>query len=596
MADTMELARAYITIVPSMEGSRQTITEELGGAADEAGSAAGSRAGSAFSSALGAAARVGAAAVSAAATGVAALTTQAVNAYSDYEQLTGGIETLYGDASAQMMQYAAEAATSTGQSMNEFMESAISTSAAMIAAVEGDQARAAELTNQSMIDMADNANKLGTDMEAIQNAYRGFSRGNFTMLDNLALGYAGTREGMQQLLADAQAISGVEYNIDSYADIVEAIHTVQEEMGIAGTTSREASETIQGSIGALSASWQNLITGIADPNADLGALIDEVIANAETALMNIMPVIERALTGIGEALVAIAPIIASRLPELIANLLPPLLTAAMSIVQGLAEGLISCLPALAPVAADMIVQFALFVVESLPSLVTSAIEIILAIVRGITDALPELIPAAVSAVTEICRALTEPDTLVQLLEASLQLMLALADGLIAAIPDLLAALPEILSNLVQSLLEWGPILVDTAMSWGADLISGLVDGILGGISYVEDAVGSVAQSIRDFIGFSEPERGPLSNFHTFMPDMYDLLEEGIEEGAPEFNATLNRSLSMPGLMSPDISDGYVSAYANGDSGNWIFPVYIGGENMGTAILTAQQRETYRRGG
>lgn len=596
MADTMELARAYITIVPSMEGSRQTITEELGGAADEAGSAAGSRAGSAFSGALGAAARVGAAAVSAAATGVAALTTQAVNAYSDYEQLTGGIETLYGDASAQMMQYAAEAATSTGQSMNEFMESAISTSAAMIAAVEGDQARAAELTNQSMIDMADNANKLGTDMEAIQNAYRGFSRGNFTMLDNLALGYAGTREGMQQLLADAQAISGVEYNIDSYADIVEAIHTVQEEMGIAGTTSREASETIQGSIGALGASWQNLITGIADPNADLGALIDEVIANAETALMNIMPVIERALTGIGEALVAIAPIIASRLPELISNLLPPLLTAAMSIVQGLAEGLISCLPALAPVAADMIVQFALFVVESLPSLVTSAIEIILAVVRGITDALPQLIPAAVSAVTQICEALTEPNTLVQLLEASLQLMLALADGLIAAIPDLLAALPEILSNLVESLLQWGPILVDTAMSWGSDLISGLVDGILGGISYVEDAVGSVAQSIRDFIGFSEPERGPLSNFHTFMPDMYDLLEEGIEEGAPEFNATLNRSLSMPGLMSPDISDGYVSAYANGDSGNWIFPVYVGGENMGTAILTAQQRETYRRGG
>ena len=596
MADTMELARAYITIVPSMEGSRQTITEELGGAADEAGSVAGSRAGSAFSGALGAAARVGAAAVSAAATGVAALTTQAVNAYSNYEQLTGGIETLYGDASAQMMQYAAEAATSTGQSMNEFMESAIATSAAMISAVEGDQARAAELTNQSMIDMADNANKLGTDMEAIQNAYRGFSRGNFTMLDNLALGYAGTREGMQQLLADAQAISGVEYDIDSYADIVEAIHTVQEEMGIAGTTSAEASETIQGSIGALGASWQNLITGIADPNADLGALIDEVIANAETALMNIMPVIERALTGIGEALVTIAPIIASRLPELINNLMPPLLTAAMSIVQGLAEGLISCLPTLAPVAADLIVQFALFVVESLPSLVSSAIEIILAIVHGITDALPQLIPAAVSAVTQICEALTEPDTLEQLVLASIQLVIALAEGIVAALPELIGGASEVVENLIEYLVERAPEVGATALQWGADLIQNLVDGILGGIDYVEDAVSSVAQSIRDFIGFSEPERGPLSNFHTFMPDMYELLEEGIEDGAPEFNATLNRSLSMPSLSSPDISDGYVSNFSASNDGNIVIPVYIGQQQLDTILVRSEQMSIYRRGG
>ena len=157
MANSMELARAYVTIVPSMEGSRGAITEALTGEADSAGSQAGSVAGSRFGAVLGAAAQVGAAAIGAAATGVAALTSQAISAYADYEQLTGGIETLYGEASDQMMQFAAEAATSTGQSMNEFMESAIATSAAMISAVEGDQARAAELTNMSMIDMADNA-------------------------------------------------------------------------------------------------------------------------------------------------------------------------------------------------------------------------------------------------------------------------------------------------------------------------------------------------------------------------------------------------------------------------------------------------------
>lgn len=593
MANSMELARAYVTIVPSMEGSRGAITEALTGEADSAGSQAGSVAGSRFGAALGAAAQVGAAAIGAAATGVAALTSQAISAYADYEQLTGGIETLYGEASDQMMQFAAEAATSTGQSMNEFMESAIATSAAMISAVEGDQARAAELTNMSMIDMADNANKLGTDMEAIQNAYRGFSRGNFTMLDNLALGYAGTREGMQQLLADAQAISGIEYDIDSYADIVDAIHTIQTEMGIAGTTSAEASETIQGSIGALSASWQNLMIGIADPNADLGILIEEVIGNAETALMNFMPVIERALTGIGEALVTVAPVIASRLPELINNLLPPLLTAAMSIVQGLADGLISCLPALAPVAADMIVEFALFIVNSLPSLVSSSITIILAIVEGITNALPELIPAAVNAVTEICMALTEPDTLMQLLDAALTLILALGEGLLNAAPELIVAASDVLANLIEFLVDAAGSFLDVASEWGADIIEGLVNGILGGIQYVEGAVSSVASSIRDFIGFSEPARGPLSNFHTYMPDMFDLLEEGIEEGAPEFSATLNRTLAMP--MSPDISGGYASVSAASD-GNLVIPVYIGQEQLDTILIRSEQLATYRRGG
>ena len=317
-----EVARAYVLIVPSMEGARETISNELGAASESAGSSAGSRAGSAFAGALGTAARVGAAAVSAVATGVGAITTQAVNAYSEFEQLTGGIETLYGEASDQMMQYAQEAAMATGQDMNSYMESAIATSAAMISAVEGDQARAAELTNMSMIDMADNANKLGTDMEAIQNAYRGFSRGNFTMLDNLALGYAGTRQGMEQLLADATAISGVEYDIDSYADIVEAIHEVQENLGIAGTTAEEASGTISGSLGAVQASWENLLINVANPDADLSAMIDNLIMNVETAAGNLIPVISNALMGISQVIVQLAPVISAELPGLVSSIVP----------------------------------------------------------------------------------------------------------------------------------------------------------------------------------------------------------------------------------------------------------------------------------
>ena len=591
-----EVARAYVLIVPSMEGARGAISEGLTGAGEEAGRSAGSRAGSAFSGALGAAARVGGAVVGAAAAGVAALTTQAVNSYADYEQLTGGIETLYGDAASQMMQYAADAATSTGQSMNAFMEAAIGSSAAMISSLGGDQQRAAELTNQAMIDMADNANKLGTDMETIQASYSNFSRGNFTMLDSLALGYAGSSEGMQQLLADAQAISGVEYDISSYSDIVEAIHVVQDEMGIAGTTMAEANGTIQGSIGQLTASWANLITGLADPSADLTSLIDAVVVNAGTALTNLIPVVTNALGGMAQVIGTLAPVIADSLPGLVQQIVPPLLVAASDIVQALVQGIMAVLPTLAPVAADLVVFLATFIVENLPALISIAIEIILAVVQGITNALPQLIPAAVDAVIEICMALTNPDTLILLVEAALQLMLALAGGLIAAIPDLLAVVPEIGANLIEALVGLTVDFLDIASDWGADIIEGLVNGILGGISYVEDAVSSVASTIRDFIGFSEPEKGPLSNFHTFMPDMFDLLTEGVEEGTPEFEATLNRTLSMPTLGgTATLAEGYGS-FGGGSEMMTPVNIFIGQEKLDTIMLRSSQNATYRRGG
>ena len=589
-----EVARAYVLIVPSMEGARGAISDELNGAGEEAGRSAGSRAGSAFSGALGAAARVGAVAVSAVATGVGAITAQAVNSYADFEQLSGGIETLYGESSAQMMQYAQEAAQATGQDMNSYMESAIATSAAMISAVEGDQARAAELTNQAMIDMADNANKLGTNMESIQDAYRGFSRGNFTMLDNLALGYAGTAQGMQQLLADAQAISGVEYDISSYSDIVEAIHVVQDEMGIAGTTATEASQTVTGSLMALGASWENLLVNVANPDANLSAMIDQLIANVEVAAGNLIPVISNALMGISQVIIQLAPVIAAELPGLVQNIVPPLLSAAGSILEALAQGLLLALPTLAPIAAELILSLVEFTVSNLGLVVESAIQIILAVVNGLTAALPNLIPAAVNAVIEICMALTNPDTLILLVEAALQLMLALAGGLIAAIPDLLAAVPEIGANLIEALVGLTADFLDIASDWGADIIEGLVNGILGGISYVQDAVSSVASTIRDFIGFSEPERGPLSNFHTYMPDMFDLLEEGIEDGAPGFEATLNSSLAIPALGSSAI--GAYEPSVNSDSGNIVIPVSIGQERLDTIMIRSSQMSTYRRGG
>lgn len=719
----VELARAYVTIVPSMEGARGAISDALTEETEAAGASAGSAGGRALTGALGLAARGTALAVSAVATGIGTLTTQAVSAYSDYEQLTGGIETLYGDASSQMMQYAQEAAAATGQDMNSYMESAIATSAAMISAVEGDQARAADLTNMSMIDMADNANKLGTDMESIQNAYRGFARANFTMLDNLALPYAGTQAEMERLLADAQAISGVEYDISSYADIVEAIHVIQEEMGITGTTASEASETISGSLGALSASWQNLLVGVADPTADLGSLIDNLVGNAETALGNLIPVISNALSGMGQAITTLAPIIAEELPGLISSILPPLLSSAGVILEALAQGILEALPVLAPVAADLIIQLVDFVIQNLPLVIDSAIQIILAVTDGLTEAMPELIPAAVEAVITIVESLIE--NLDLLVNAALMLIIALADGLLQALPELLAAVPDLvlslaaeLASMVQPLVDvalgWGtefltaittwfdniwtkiqeffsplvefvsPILealrnlfdtifeairviisrvltaiktkietiwngiktwisdhileplketfsnafnaiyerveeplnnvknkveeifgwisnfiggiIEGAANWGADLIGNFLGGLESARDNLASGINGIADTIHSVIGFSEPEKGPLSDFHTYAPDMIDLFCQGLEDSQPELETALNNTLSLPSISSPDTLQLESADFSSVDyGGDLIIPVYLGQERFDTAIIRSEQIATYRRG-
>ena len=218
-------------------------------------------------------------------------------------------------------------------SMNDYMETSIQSAAALINSLEGDQAQAADLMDMSITDMADNVNRMGTTMEAVQNAYRGFSRGNFTMLDNLALGFAGTKEGMQELLDKAQEISGIEYDIDSYSDIVSAIHVVQEEMGITGTTAAEAADTVSGSMSSVRSAFQNLVGGLANPDADLGALIDNVVNTGTQALNNMAPVVMNALQGIAKAIPQIVPIITAQFPVMIQTLLPPLIDLSDSIWQ-----------------------------------------------------------------------------------------------------------------------------------------------------------------------------------------------------------------------------------------------------------------------
>ena len=267
--------------------------------------------------------------------GVGALVYKAVTNYADYEQLVGGVDTLFKDSSGTVQKYADEAYKTAGLSANDYMSTVTSFSASLIQSLGGDTGKAAELSNMAIIDMADNANKMGTDMSSIQDAYQGFAKQNYTMLDNLKLGYGGTQEEMKRLLKDAEAISGVHYDISSYADIVSAIHVIQENMGIAGTTSKEAGETISGSFASMRAAWGNTLTSLILGGDDFDRNIDNLVESAKTFGKNIMPALVKGLGGIGDLIEELSPLIEENLPIIVDTLLPPLIKAATSIIKGL---------------------------------------------------------------------------------------------------------------------------------------------------------------------------------------------------------------------------------------------------------------------
>lgn len=283
----------------------------------------------------------------------------------------GGVETLFKESSAQVIQYANDAYKTAGMSANDYMETVTGFSASLLQSLGGDTAAAAQVANQAVTDMSDNANKMGTSIESIQNAYQGFAKGNFTMLDNLKLGYGGTKEEMERLLADAEAIQAqqgvmVDYSITSFADITEAIHVVQTEIGITGTTALEASTTIQGSLDSMKGAWTNLMAGIGDESANTEQLVNNFVDSVSTAAENMVPRITQILEGIGEMARQLGPKIAEALPGLVSEVLPALLGAATSMIDGLIDGLSAALPALAAAVPQIIETICNVLTENLP--------------------------------------------------------------------------------------------------------------------------------------------------------------------------------------------------------------------------------------
>lgn len=341
-------------------------------------------------SSIGAVGKAVGAGIAAASAGAAFLTKAAVDSYGDYEQLVGGVETLFKDSADIVMGYAESAYKTSGVSANQYMETVTSFSASLLQSLGGDTAKAADKANLALTDMSDNANKMGTAMESIQNAYQGFAKQNFTMLDNLKIGYGGTKQEMERLLKDAEKLSGVKYDISSYADMVDAIHVVQTEMGITGTTALEAATTIQGSVNSMKAAWENWVTGLGDSKANMEALTSTLLTTVETAAGNILPVATNALTAITNTIATSAPEIINSAFGFITDNLPAVTNAGMNLVIGLVNGIVNNLPAIASAGIDIVLQLANGVVSAIPQLIGKVPELITGIVNMIRDKIPEI--------------------------------------------------------------------------------------------------------------------------------------------------------------------------------------------------------------
>lgn len=416
-----------------------------------------------------------AAGVAAATGGVAALSKAALDSYASYEQLVGGVDTLFKESSAAVQQYAAEAYKTSGVSANTYMEQATAFSASLIQSLGGDTAAAAEYANQAIMDMSDNANKMGTDIESIQQTYQSLMRGNYAMLDNLKLGYGGTKTELERLVADAEKLTGQALDPSKFSDVITAIHAVQENLGITGTTALEAATTIEGSLNMTKAAWSNLLTGIADDNADLGGLVDAFVNSIETAAQNILPRLQVIFAGIGDLIAQLAPAIAGALPLLVTNVLPGLVSAAGQMLTAFGSALAQNLPLLMASAASLVSGFVSYLQANLPQMATAALSMMQSLASGIAENLPALLPAALSILTEISAGLRSG--VGQLVDGALAIIQAVGSGIIQSLPALIESVPQIVTHIAGIINDNAPKLVAAAASLLGQLAVGLVNAI-----------------------------------------------------------------------------------------------------------------------
>lgn len=574
--------------------TNNTLVSKFGGAAKKVGAAA-----------LSASAAVATAATAA----VVDLTKQAVSAYADFEQLEGGIKKLFGDdVYTDVISNAENAFKSVGMSANDYIKNVTGFSAALINSLGGDTKEAAAVADVAMRDIADNANTYGKyTAEEIAGVYQALAKGQYQTLDNLNLGYGGTKEGMQALIDKANELGAAQgknadLTIDSFADIVEAIHRVQTDMGIADTTINEGFKTISGSIQMVKASWDNVLSAIGEgDDAKLTQYINDLVESIGAAANNLLPTVETALMGIADLVSTLAPQIAEKLPKMITDALPSLLAAGVEAIKALAHGLVDAIPQLMPTVIEVIMELGQMIIEMAPELVKCGIDLIVQLALGLADALPELIPACVDAIITIVETLI--DNVDKLVEAAIEIIIALSTGIMDAMPRLIEKAPEIIIKLVTALVRNAPKIVEAALSlitnlvtglirnygkvievgaqlvekvksgfsdkvrdalnWGRDIIQNFIDGIKQKWNSLKSAVSDVANTVKRYLHFSVPDEGPLKDFASYAPDMMDLYAKGIddnigtvEDSVTDVARTISGSLNV-GYNLPDLA-GYAA--------------------------------------
>ena len=474
-----DIATAYVHVIPTTRGMSSALTEAMGGESKAAGALAGTNIaaslGSALISGLGA-------------LGIEQIIEKAITAGGDLEQSFGGLDTIYGEAAEQAKEFAFEA-SKAGISANDYAEQAVSFGASLKQAFGGDTEKAVQAANTAIMDMTDNAAKMGTPIENIQTAYQGFAKQNYTMLDNLKLGYGGTKTEMERLLKDAEKLSGVKYDISNLGDVYDAIHVIQGELGLTGVAAAEAQSTLQGSFNAMKASLTNFLAALST-GQDIEQPLTEFITNVGNYLFNnLVPAlwnILSALPGVIMTLIqTLAPTIGQGFTEIFNNL-PGMLDAGVQIINQIVNGILTGLPNFIAKGFEMLTEFRVAILSALPLILQAGADIILNLVQGLVQNLPQIVTTAISAMAQFAATIAEH--LPEILQKGIEIIGELIAGLIQAIPDLVSNIPTIINSMKDAFMDfdWAGL--------GMDIITGIANGIKNAAGNVIDAIGSVASS------------------------------------------------------------------------------------------------------
>lgn len=498
MPEGTELAKAYVQILPSMEGIKQNLSKGMNSAAAEAGETAGKESGNAFASKFGAIVKAGIAAL-----GIGKLIKASIAEAGDLEQSIGGVETLFGEDAMTVIENANQAFKTAGVSANTYMQQVTSFSASLLQSLNGDTAAAAQAADTALKDMSDNANKFGTDIQSIQNAYQGFAKQNFTMLDNLKLGYGGTKTEMERLLAEATAISGVEYDITNLNDIYSAIHEIQNELGVTGTTAVEAATTISGSLGMLKASWQNtlaalsgqgeLSTALSGVFSSVGSVITQLIPSVSAAVTQLIPTLTVAIQelapGIISAVVAAFPTMVTGITAALPMLLRMILVQIPAILRGIA----GMVPEIVPALLDGIIGILDAVLDNLPAIIQTIIDVIPTITESVSAAIAEAFPEILTAVIDIVLMLIDnlPDLIQMLVDQIPTIVSTIVEVLVSNTPAILGGIIQIIASIILNLPKMLMSIWDSLFNW----IGGMVTGIINAAPRFVSSVSIVANKV-----------------------------------------------------------------------------------------------------